>query len=120
MGMYLMRQMAATATTKAICRTSWCFSDWKKLPWHWTFSDSFVATLILVFAVPGLFAYVFGYFAFRSRIKGVYFSILTQALTYAAMLLFFRNGPADRRQQRLHRFQAHPARHRTAGRREIA
>ncbi len=54
-------------------------------------SDSFIATLILIVAVPGVIALVFGYFAFRSRIKGVYFSIITQAMTYAAMLLFFRN-----------------------------
>ena len=67
------------------------FLDWKELPWHWALSDSFAATLILVLAVPGVIAFVFGYFAFRSRIKGVYFSIITQALTYAAMLLFFRN-----------------------------
>jgi urea transport system permease protein len=67
------------------------FLDWKVLPWHWTFSDSLLATCVLVVAVPGLVAFVFGYFAFRSRIKGVYFSIITQALTFAAMLLFFRN-----------------------------
>ena len=54
-------------------------------------SDSFIATLILIVAVPGLVALVFGYFAFSSRIKGVYFSIITQAMTFAAMLLFFRN-----------------------------
>jgi urea transport system permease protein len=67
------------------------FLDWKVLPWHWTFSDSFIATLFLIVLVPALVAFVFGYFAFRSRIKGVYFSIITQALTFAAMLLFFRN-----------------------------
>jgi len=67
------------------------FLDWKELPWHWMLSDSFGATLALVVLVPGVIAFVFGYFAFRSRIKGVYFSIITQALTYAAMLLFFRN-----------------------------
>ncbi|HYP69323.1 MAG TPA: urea ABC transporter permease subunit UrtC, partial [Variovorax sp.] len=67
------------------------FLDWKELPWHWALSDSFIATLILVVAVPGLLAFVFGFFAFRSRIKGVYFSIITQAMTFAAMLLFFRN-----------------------------
>ena len=61
------------------------------MPWHWTFSDSFIATLLLVVLVPGVLAFVFGYFAFRSRIKGVYFSIITQAMTFAAMLLFFRN-----------------------------
>ena len=67
------------------------FLDWKTLPWHWTFSDNFAATLFLIVAVPGLVAFVFGFFAFRSRIKGVYFSIITQAMTFAAMLLFFRN-----------------------------
>ncbi|MDO9466735.1 MAG: urea ABC transporter permease subunit UrtC, partial [Thiobacillus sp.] len=67
------------------------FLDWKELPWYWAGSDSFVLTLILVLAVPSLVAFVFGYFAFRSRIKGVYFAIITQALTFAAMLLFFRN-----------------------------
>jgi urea transport system permease protein len=67
------------------------FLDWKELPWHWALSGSFAATVLLVFLVPGLIGGLFGYFAFRSRIKGVYFSIITQALTYAAMLLFFRN-----------------------------
>jgi urea transport system permease protein len=67
------------------------FLDWKELPWHWALSDSFIATLLLIVLVPGLVAFVFGYFAFRSRIKGVYFSIITQALTFAALLLFFRN-----------------------------
>ena len=67
------------------------FLDWKELPWHWALSASLPATLFLVVAVPGLVALVFGFFAFRSRIKGVYFSIITQALTFAAMLLFFRN-----------------------------
>src|ERR1700760_2580972 len=54
-------------------------------------SGALAATLFLVVAVPGVAAFVFGFFAFRSRIKGVYFSIITQALTYAFMLLFFRN-----------------------------
>jgi len=67
------------------------FLDWKTLPWHWTGSASFVFQMVMVILVPGLLALVFGFFAFRSRIKGVYFSIITQALTYAAMLLFFRN-----------------------------
>jgi urea transport system permease protein len=67
------------------------FLDWKTLPWHWTFSDSFHRHADPDRAVPGLVAFVFGYFAFRSRIKGVYFSIITQAMTFAAMLLFFRN-----------------------------
>ncbi|KQT14430.1 urea ABC transporter permease subunit UrtC [Ramlibacter sp. Leaf400] len=91
MGMYLMRQIGRDGNYKSDLPDFMVFLDWKALPWHWTFSDSFVATCLLVVAVPGLVAFVFGYFAFRSRIKGVYFSIITQALTYAAMLLFFRN-----------------------------
>ena len=91
MGMYLMRQIGRDGNYKSDLPDFMVFLDWKALPWHWTFSDSFIATLILVVAVPGLVAFVFGYFAFRSRIKGVYFSIITQAMTFAAMLLFFRN-----------------------------
>ena len=91
MGMYLMRQIGRDGNYKSDLPDFMVFLDWKTLPWHWTFSDSFVATLILIVAVPGLVALVFGYFAFRSRIKGVYFSIITQAMTFAAMLLFFRN-----------------------------
>src|SRR5258705_4103050 len=67
------------------------FLNWKEFPWHWALSDSFVAQLLLVVLAPGILAFVFGFFAFRSRIKGVYFSIITQAMTYATMLLFFRN-----------------------------
>jgi urea transport system permease protein len=91
MGMYLMRQIGRDGNYKSDLPDFMVFLDWKELPWHWTFSDSFLATLVLVVAVPGLVAFVFGYFAFRSRIKGVYFSIITQAMTFAAMLLFFRN-----------------------------
>ena len=91
MGMYLMRQIGTDGNYKSNLPDFMVFLDWKTLPWHWTFSDSFVATLLLVVLVPGLVAFVFGYFAFRSRIKGVYFSIITQAMTFAAMLLFFRN-----------------------------
>ena len=91
MGMYLMRQIGLDGNYKSALPDFMVFLDWKELPWHWALSDSFVATLFLVVAVPGLVAFVFGYFAFRSRIKGVYFSIITQALTFAAMLLFFRN-----------------------------
>ncbi|MBK7053212.1 MAG: urea ABC transporter permease subunit UrtC [Rhodoferax sp.] len=91
MGMYLMRQIGLEGNYKSSLPDFMVFLDWKTLPWHWTFSDSFLATLLLVVAVPGLVAFVFGYFAFRSRIKGVYFSIITQAMTFAAMLLFFRN-----------------------------
>ena len=91
MGMYLMRQIGLDGNYKSALPDFMVFLDWKTLPWHWALSDSFIATLLLVVAVPGLVALVFGYFAFRSRIKGVYFSIITQALTFAAMLLFFRN-----------------------------
>ncbi len=91
MGMYLMRQIGTDGNYKSELPDFMVFLDWKELPWHWALSDSFVATLFLVVLVPGLVALVFGFFAFRSRIKGVYFSIITQALTFAAMLLFFRN-----------------------------
>ena len=91
MGMYLMRQIGRDGNYKSDLPDFMVFLDWKELPWHWTLSDSFIATLFLIVAVPGLIAFVFGYFAFRSRIKGVYFSIITQAMTFAAMLLFFRN-----------------------------
>jgi len=91
MGMYLMRQIGRDGNYQSDLPDFMVFLDWKALPWHWALSDSFAATLLLVVAAPGLLAFVFGYFAFRSRIKGVYFSIITQALTFAAMLLFFRN-----------------------------
>jgi urea transport system permease protein len=91
MGMYLMRQIGRDGNYKSDLPDFMVFLDWKVLPWHWSLSDSFLATLVLIVAVPGLVAFVFGYFAFRSRIKGVYFSIITQAMTFAAMLLFFRN-----------------------------
>jgi urea transport system permease protein len=91
MGMYLMRQIGTDGNYKSPLPDFMVFLDWKDLPWHWALSDSFGATLLLVVLVPGLLAAVFGYFAFRSRIKGVYLSIITQALTFAAMLLFFRN-----------------------------
>ncbi len=91
MGMYLMRQIGRDGHYKSDLPDFMVFLDWKALPWHWSLSDSFLATCVLVVAVPALLAFVFGFFAFRSRIKGVYFSIITQALTFAAMLLFFRN-----------------------------
>ena len=91
MGMYLMRQIGRDGQYKADMPDFMVFLNWKEFPWHWALSDSFVAQAVLVLAVPGLLAFVFGWFAFRSRIKGVYFSIITQALTFAAMLLFFRN-----------------------------
>jgi urea transport system permease protein len=91
MGMYLMRQIGREGQYQSDLPDFMVFLNWKEFPWHWALSDSFVAQMLLVLLVPGLLAFVFGFFAFRSRIKGVYFSIITQALTFAAMLLFFRN-----------------------------
>ena len=91
MGMYLMRQIGREGQYKSDMPDFMVFLNWKQFPWQWALSDSFVAQMLLVVLVPGLLAAVFGWFAFRSRIKGVYFSIITQAMTFAAMLLFFRN-----------------------------
>lgn len=86
MGMYLMRQAAGDALPAFMS-----FLSWDQLPWFWWGTQHFAWALALIVLVPGLLALVFGFFAFRSKIKGVYFSIMTQALTYAGMLLFFRN-----------------------------
>ena len=91
-GMYLMRQIGSDGQYRQPMPDFMVFLDWKEFPWQWWNSDSFWWCALLVVLVPGLLAYVFGYFAFRSRVKGVYFSIITQALTFAAMLLFFRNA----------------------------
>jgi urea transport system permease protein len=91
MGMYLMRQIGRDGSYKSDLPDFMVFLDWKEVPWHWVLSESFIGQMLLVILAPGLLAFVFGFFAFRSRIKGVYFSIITQAMTYAAMLLFFRN-----------------------------
>ncbi len=91
MGMYLMRQIGRDGNYQSDLPDFMVFLNWKELPWTWALSDSFIAQMLLVVLVPGLLALVFGWFAFRSRIKGVYFSIITQAITFAAMLLFFRN-----------------------------
>jgi urea transport system permease protein len=91
MGMYLMRQIGTDGVYKSDLPDFMVFLDWKELPWFWKGSDHFWWMLLMLILVPGIISWVFGYFAFRSRIKGVYFSIITQALTYAAMLLFFRN-----------------------------
>jgi len=91
MGMYLMRQIGHDGNYRSDLPDFMVFLDWKELPWTWAGSASLAFQLFLVVAVPALVAGAFGWFAFRSRIKGVYFSIITQALTFAAMLLFFRN-----------------------------
>ena len=87
-GMYLMR--ASTPTPQALPEFM-VFLSWKEIPWFWSFTEYAPYAWLLALVAPGLLAFVFGYFAFRSRITGVYFSIITQALTFAAMLLFFRN-----------------------------
>ncbi|MFW7343722.1 urea ABC transporter permease subunit UrtC [Pollutimonas sp. H1-120] len=90
-GMYLMRSIGGDGVYKSHVPDFMVFLDWNDYPWYWAFTDHFLYAMLLVVLVPGILAFVFGYFAFRSRIKGVYFSIITQALTFAAMLLFFRN-----------------------------
>jgi urea transport system permease protein len=92
MGMYLMRSIGRDGVYGSLLPDFMVFLDWKELPWYWRGSDHFLWALALVVLAPGLLAFVFGFFAFRSRIKGVYFSIITQALTFAFMLLFFRNA----------------------------
>ena len=92
MGMYLMRQIGADgAYHSRHCPTSWCSSTGRRSRGNGRCPTASSRRCSWCVAVPGLLAFVFGFFAFRSRIKGVYFSIITQALTYAAMLLFFRN-----------------------------
>ena len=91
MGMYLMREIGAEGQYRSNLPDFMVFLDWKEFPWYWAGSEYFTLALLKILLVPGLLAFVFGWFAFRSRIKGVYFSIITQALTFAFMLLFFRN-----------------------------
>jgi urea transport system permease protein len=90
-GMYLMRQIGHDGSYHSDLPDFMVFLDWKTYPWYWRFTDHFAYALALALIVPGLLALIFGFFAFRSRIKGVYFSIITQAMTVAFMLLFFRN-----------------------------
>ncbi len=90
-GMYLMRSIGLDGVYHSNLPDFMVFLDWKALPWYWQGTQYFLWAVVLVLLVPALLAFVFGYFAFRSRIKGVYFSIITQAMTYAAMLYFFRN-----------------------------
>ncbi len=91
-GMYLMRAIGRDGAYQSNLPDFMVFLDWKTYPWFWSLTDNFWYCMALVVLVPGVLAFVFGYFAFRSRIKGVYFSIITQAMTFAFMLLFFRNN----------------------------
>ncbi len=91
-GMYLMRAIGRDGVYHSNLPDFMVFLDWKTYPWYWSLTDHFWYCMALVVLVPGVLAFVFGFFAFRSRIKGVYFSIITQAMTFAFMLLFFRNN----------------------------
>jgi len=90
-GMYLMRMIGHEGQYQSDLPDFMVFLDWKAYPWYWSFTNHFWYAALLVVLVPGILAFVFGFFAFRSRIRGVYFSIITQAMTFAFMLLFFRN-----------------------------
>src|SRR3569832_1506363 len=92
MGMYLMRQIGARGVyANPILPDFMVFLNWKALPWYWYGFDMFWLAAIMVVVAPGLLAFLFGWFAFRSRVTGVYLSIITQAMTYALLLAFFRN-----------------------------
>ena len=90
-GMNLMLEIGTAGVYRSHLPDFMVFLDWKELPWFWRGFDNFFFAFAMALIVPGVAAFVFGYFAFRSRIRGVYFSIITQALTFALMLLFFRN-----------------------------
>ena len=92
MGMYLMRQIAGRGVYgNAVLPDFMVFLNWQELPWYWHGFDHPAFAVLMVVAVPGVLALVFGWLAFRSRVSGVYLSIITQALTYALLLAFFRN-----------------------------
>jgi len=93
MGMYLMRQIGTRGVyANPILPDFMVFLNWTELPIFWYGFQHFLYAAVMIFAVPGALAFVFGWFAFRSRVTGVYLSIITQALTYALMLGFFRNN----------------------------
>jgi len=92
MGMYLMRQIGDRGMYgHATLPDFMVFLNWDALPWYWWGSDTVAWPLVMAWMIPGLLALIFGWFAFRSRVSGVYLSIITQALTYALMLAFFMN-----------------------------
>jgi urea transport system permease protein len=92
MGMYLMRMIGDLGQYHQPIPDFLVFLGWSKLPAFWKPFSSFPFAMVMAMVLPGVLSGIFGYLAFRSRIRGVYFSILTQALTYAACLLFFRNS----------------------------
>lgn len=92
MGMYLMRQIGTRGVYgDPILPDFMVFLNWKELPWFWLGFDMFPFAALMVFLIPGILAFCFGWLAFRSRVTGVYLSIITQAMTYALLLAFFRN-----------------------------
>lgn len=92
-GMHLMRNIGPRGVYgHPVLPDFMVFLNWKELPWYWYGFDSFAFACLMVVLVPGLLAFVFGWFAFRSRVSGVYFSIISQAMTFALMLAFFRNN----------------------------
>jgi urea transport system permease protein len=92
MGMYLMRQIGARGVYgNPDLPDFMVFLNWKELPWYWWGFEHAPFALLMIVAAPGLLAFIFGWFAFRSRVTGVYLSIITQAMTFALLLAFFRN-----------------------------
>ncbi len=92
MGMYLMRQIGDRGVYgNPELPDFMVFLNWESLPWYWYGFDQFWFAMLMAMLIPGVLAYLFGWLAFRSRVTGVYLSIITQALTYALMLAFFRN-----------------------------
>jgi urea transport system permease protein len=92
MGMHLMRRIGDRGVYgNPDLPDFMVFLNWKELPWYWHGFDHFAFACAMIVLVPGLLAFVFGWFAFRSRVTGVYLSIISQALTFALMLAFFRN-----------------------------
>ena len=92
MGMYLMRQIGTRGVYgDPVLPDFMVFLNWDELPWFWYGFDHFWFALVMVALVPSALAFVFGWLAFRARVTGVYFSIMTQALSYALLLAFFRN-----------------------------
>ena len=92
MGMHLMRVIGPRGVYgDPILPDFMVFLNWTDLPWFWLGFDMFWFSCLMVLVAPGLLAFIFGWFAFRSKVSGVYFSIISQAMTYALMLAFFRN-----------------------------
>lgn len=92
MGMYLMREIGDRGVYgNPVLPDFMVFLNWQELPWFWLGFDQFWFAALMIMLVPAVLAYLFGYLAFRSRVTGVYLSIITQAMTYALMLAFFRN-----------------------------